>query len=140
MTDNQNNFMPLREEAIVRIVHARGETTLGELLTDFRSRPMSADTARNALRRLVSRGWLVRSSAGTPGRRAHWSVSRQAVPHLQGAQRLPAAPGQLRADAAAASRYGLAPMARPIYTPPAGAPVREGAADFLRVPSLGAFP
>ena len=41
-----------RDEAIVRIVHARGTVNLNELLTDFRARPMCVGTARKALARL----------------------------------------------------------------------------------------
>lgn len=131
-------LLPTRDEAIVRIVHNRGQATLGELLTDFRARPMSADTARAALARLVQRGWLVRGGAGAPGRHAHWSVSRAAQPHLAAPGRLPAQPGAALLGAGA-DRYHRSPMARPLYTPSPGAPLRDGAVDFLRLPSLGAF-
>lgn len=133
-------YLSLRDEAIVRIIHARGTATLGEVLTDYRARPMTAHSARSALDQLTSAGWLIRGGGPGLGRRAHWSAGRCAASHLASAARLPAVPGTVPVTSAQrAARYSNAPLARPTYRPSAAAPVREGAADFLRVPSKGAF-
>ena len=120
-----------RDEAIVRIVHARGTVNLGELLTDFRARPMCVDTARKALARLVTLGWLVRFGH----RGTLWSISRSAQPHVTEGARLSTRPGNQRAAACDAR----SPMSRSCYAAALSAPARAGAADFLAVPSLGPF-
>jgi hypothetical protein len=121
-----------RDEAIVRIVHARGAVSLADLLTDYRARPMSVDTARKALARLVALGWLERFGY----RRMLWSIHGSARPHVAEGTRLPTRPGAASSGAC----DPRSPMARASYV--AGAhstPARPGATDFLAVPSLGAF-
>lgn len=67
-------------------------------------------------------------------------MARGALPYLSDPGRLPFKPGAAaNLNAQHAARYARAPMALPRYTPPASAPVRDGAADFLHVPSLGPF-
>ena len=123
-----------RDEAIVRIVHARGTVNLSVLLTDFRARPMCAKTARSALARLVASGWLVRSGRQS----ALWSISPAALPHL--AEDTPGAPLPAEPSAAPAPQPDTrSPLCRQAYQPAHFASARPGASDFLAIRSRGPF-
>ncbi len=134
----------------MRLVKAHGIVNLGDMLTAYQARPMSASVMRSNLRRLATRGWLDCIQAPRPGRSAAvaWRVSEEGTEQLQHGGPLPFTPppvGTVRrrstsGDVSLGSVAGpsdYVPMRAPVYVPPRPAPVRAGALDFLRLPSHG---
>lgn len=150
-------FLPPTYDAIVRLVHAMGAASHGDLLSAYQAGPMQPANLRKATQELFLLGWLDKTKDTRPGAHARgvlFSVTEEGLAHLPCSGRLPRRPTWLhRAPPLppAPQPPSPEPPAAPVpptpgpyrpafapWVPPPDVPAREGALDYKRCRSLGA--